>query len=173
MEYECFSSLFFWTFCINRSEWQSDGKMELEVTPKTRVQQRQVSGAATDGRIDGFHGAVEAEDEVAEIQAEAHSVGCGYLFPEAVQAELATGLFVVLAESPDVAGIDEEASVQLPEEVRSPLGAEVQLQVACLANKVYASIRPAEASRSEASDAPAANAVGTTREVTFFVGQNA
>ena len=53
--------------CIG-SEWQSHGKMEGEVAVEIRMQQRVVSGTALDGRIDGFHAPVKAQDEIIQVQ---------------------------------------------------------------------------------------------------------
>ena len=86
-----------------------------------------VVAAVLMGRVDGFHGTIEAKDEIAEIQAHAQSVGHGYLAPKGVEAELSARLFLVVAQRPDITGIDESGAIEFPEQMCAPLGAEVEL----------------------------------------------
>lgn len=70
-------------------------------------------------RVDGFHAGIEAKDEIAEVKPQPEAVGHGYLLKKRVKAELPAWLVAVTAQRPDVAGINEESSVQLPEEMRA------------------------------------------------------
>ena len=64
------------------------------------------------GRIDRLHGTVEAEDEIAEVEAQAEAVGDGDLLEEGVELKLAAGLLGIGSERPDVARIDKGGAVE-------------------------------------------------------------
>ena len=58
-----------------------------------------------------FHSHVEAQDEIAEVQANPQSIGNGNLSVERVQMELSTWLFLVFSQCPNVSSINECRSV--------------------------------------------------------------
>ena len=128
--------------------------------------------AAGVARIDGLHAAVEAQDKIVEVEAQAQSVGHGYLLVEAVEAELSAGLVGVVARVPHVAGVDESRPVELPEEVRAIFHAHVQLEVARLVDEVYLAVLALVAARAQLAHAPAAHAVGAAGEVALFIGND-
>jgi len=104
------------------------------------------------GGVDGFHACIEADDEEVEVHTEAESVGDGYLAVEAVEAECSAWLVGIVADGPDVTGIDEEGSVELPEEVGAVFDAEVELEVARLVDEVDTTVGTIVGTRSERAD---------------------
>ena len=122
---------------IASSEWQSDGKMEGEVSVEVGVGDGELF-LAFEGRIHCFHARIEAHDEEVGVHAESHSVAGSNLFPEGVELKFSSWLVVVAADGPDVAGVDEGGSAQFPEEFGSIFDAEVELYVARLIEEVDA-----------------------------------
>ena len=59
------------------------------------------------GRVVCFQTEIESQQEVGEVHAQPHSVGCGDLFVEFIEFEFAARLILVVAYGPYVAGIDE------------------------------------------------------------------
>ena len=101
---------------IGKSEWQSDGEVEGEVAGEIGMDEG-VMGAPCVGGIDSLHAAIETEDEEVKGEAETEAVADGDLAIERVKTEFPFGLVVVTADSPDVAGIDEECTIEFPKEV--------------------------------------------------------
>ena len=66
------------------------------------------------GRIHSLHAKIETDDEIVKVKAQAESIANGNLRGEIFQGELSTRLFLVIAQSPDVAGIHEEGTTQFP-----------------------------------------------------------
>ena len=124
------------------------------------------------GRVDGLHTHVEAKDEVAEVEPQPKSVGHGYLLIETVELELSSRLFLVIAKSPDVAGIHEDGTVEFPKQVAAVFNAHIQFHVARLVDEVDASIVSLELAGSQLSYAPASHRVGSSREIAFLKGQD-
>ena len=89
-------------------KWVAHSKVEREVAPEVGVDEGIVFLAVPVGRIDGFHAGIEAQDEVVEVETQAQSVGDGNLLVEAVETEGSSRLLFVVADGPDVAGVDEE-----------------------------------------------------------------
>ena len=96
---------------FNESERHADGKMEGEIAFEAWIGNGIVPAVVFVGGMDGFHTAVEPQDEIVEIQAQAQSVGDGYLAPELIELELTAWLVLVFAKRPDIAGIDENRAV--------------------------------------------------------------
>ena len=67
-------------------------------------------------RIDGLHAKVETHNKIIKVQAYAKTVCHGYLLVELIQLELPAGLLFVGTKGPDVAGIYEERSLELPKQ---------------------------------------------------------
>ena len=84
------------------------------------------------GRVDGLHAAVETENEVVKVEADAQTIGYGDLAIEIVDAEDAVGLVGIVANVPYVARIYEEGACKLPEKARAVFHAEVKADVARL-----------------------------------------
>jgi len=104
------------------------------------------------GGVDGFHACIEADDEEVEVHAEAESVGDGYLAVEVVETECAVWLVGIVANSPDVASIDEEGTIELPEQEGTVFNAEVELEVARLVDEVDTTVGTIVGTRSERAD---------------------
>ena len=104
------------------------------------------------GWMDGFHTCIEADDEEVEVHAEAESVGYGYLAVEVVETECAVWLVGIVANSPDVASIDEEGTIELPEQEGTVFNAEVELEVARLVDEVDTTVGTILGTRSERAD---------------------
>lgn len=142
--------------------------MELEVATKARMQDGVVFVIVAIGGIDGLHGKVKTQDEVVEIESKTKTIGHSKLLIEMIQPELTTGLIGIVAQGPDITGIDEGCSVELPEEESAVLHTQIELHVAGLIDEVDAAIRPPEASRAQSAYAPTTNRVGTTGKVALF-----
>ena len=123
-------------------------------------------------RIDGLHAEVETKYEIAEVHPQSDAVGYCHLLPQAAGLELTARLVGIVAESPHIAGIDEEGSLELPEEVATQFGIEVNLHVTRLVDEVDAAVFAGIASGTERAHTPSANAVGTAREIAFLEGQH-
>ena len=124
------------------------------------------------GRIDGLHAHVETQDEVIEVQADAHTVGGGYLLVELIKTELSVRLVGIVAKRPDVARIYKQGSFELPEERGSILGIQVEFQVARLVDEVDAPVVALVSARTQLSYAPTSHRVGTAREISLLEGQH-
>lgn len=148
----------------------ADGEVEGKVAAEVGVHQR-IAVAPLAGRVYGLHACVEAQDEEVEVEADADAVGHGYLTIETVEAELPAQLVHVVAECPDVAGIDIDCSLQFPEELGAVFDVDVELDVARLEHEVDVAAIRLVAARPEAAHRPAAHAVGTAREVAFLERQ--
>lgn len=120
-------------------ERKTYSEMECKVSAEIRVNDRIFPLVAV-CRIDGFHSSVESDNEKVKIHAEAYSVAYGNLFVELIKSERTAWLVFIVADSPDVAGIDEEGSIELPKEEGSVFKVEVKLDVTRLVNEVYASV---------------------------------
>ncbi len=84
------------------SERHTDGEMEGEVAAPTGMEDGIMVLVVVVGRIDRLHGTVEAEDEIAEVEAQAEAVGDGDLLEEGVELKLAAGLLGIGAKRPDM-----------------------------------------------------------------------
>ena len=146
--------------------------MEGEVAAPAGMEDGVMVLVAVISRIDRLHGAVEAEDEIAEVEAQAEAVGDGDLLEEGVEQKLAAGLLGIGSERPDVARIDKGGAVKLPEQVGAILEVEVEAHVAGLIDEVDAAVAATILAGTELADAPAAHGVGTTGEVALLEGQH-
>jgi len=124
------------------------------------------------GWVDGFHAQVESEDEVIEVEPQSQSVGSGELSVESVETELSAGLFGIVSQRPDVAGVDEESSVEFPAQECAIFEVEVEFHIAGLIDEVDSSVGTFERAGAEFSDAPTSHGVGSAGEVSFFEGQD-
>ena len=113
------------------------------------------------GRVDGFHAQVEAQDEILEVEAHASPIAHRQLLEEMGDAELSSRLVGIVAQGPDVAGIDEQGPAELPEELCAVFGIQVNLHVARLVDEVDASVLLLVLAGSERAHAPSAHAVGS------------
>ena len=66
-----------------------------------------MAAAALHSRVDGLHTAVEADDEVVQVEAEPQTVGHRDLFVETVKLEESPLLVGIVARVPAVARVDE------------------------------------------------------------------
>ena len=73
---------------------------------------------------------VETKDEVFEIVAKTETCAYGQILEETAGCELATRMGVVTVHEPDVAGIDEEGTLQFLDDGKTIFGIEFQLHVA-------------------------------------------
>ena len=111
-------------------------------------------------RRDSLHAAVEAYDEVAEVQAQSQSVGCSQLLVERVESELTARLFFVVAQGPDIAGIDKQSTIKFPEERCAQFCIQIQFHVARLVDEINLSVGASETTWSQLAHAPSTYAVG-------------
>ena len=88
------------------------------------------------GGIDGFHTHIETQDEIVEVKTYSQAVSHSYLLVELIQLELSAWLFIVGTKGPDIAGIYEERTLELPEQRRAVLSIKVELQIARLVDEV-------------------------------------
>ena len=123
-------------------------------------------------RVDRLHTQVETQDEIVEVQAQAQSIADSQLTGKILEAELSAGLFVVLADGPDITGIHEEGSVEFPEQVRAILGIQVELHITRLVDEVDTSVLFLILSRSQRTHGPSTHTIGTTGEIAFFKGHH-
>lgn len=124
------------------------------------------------GGIDGFHTHIETQDEIVEVKTYSQAVSHSYLLVELIQLELSAWLLFVGTKGPDVAGIYEERTLELPEQRRAVLGIEVELQIARLVDEVDTAVGASELSWSQLSYTPSSHGVGSTREISFFERQH-
>ena len=66
-------------------------------------------------QVDSFHTYIKSQDEIIKVQSQTHTVRSGYLLIEFSKLELATWLFCIIAERPDITCIYEERTLQFPE----------------------------------------------------------
>ena len=142
-------------------ERQTDGKVEGIVATELWMNNRIVLVTLLVGGIDGFHAQVETQDEEIEVETKSQAVTDGQLAGQVLETELSARLFVIFAQRPDVTGIDEEGSAELPEQLGAVLHVEVELHVARLVDEVDGSIALLVFARSQRTHAPAAHTIGT------------
>lgn len=129
-----------------------EGEIPLEVRMKDGIAH---TPALVNG-IDRLHASIKAKDKEVQIQADAQTVGHGYLLVEFVELELPAGLLLILAQRPDIARIHKDGTPEFPEEPRAILNAGIQLDVARLVQKV---IIAGERAGSQITHRPAAHAI--------------
>ena len=122
-------------------------------------------------RIDSFHTHVETEDKEIEIESEAESVADCQLLPEIVQTELSLGLFLMVAQVPDVSCIHKQCATEFPEQVGTVFQIEVKFHLASMHQEVVSCVFIVVSAGAQASHTPSAQAVGTSREVGFLERQ--
>ena len=64
-------------------------------------------------RVDSLYAAVESYDEIVEVETQSKTIRSRNLLVELVKPEFTARLVVVLADSPDVSGIDKYRAVHL------------------------------------------------------------
>ena len=154
------------------SERQTYGKVDGKVAFEAWMDDRIMVTRIGVGGIDGLHAAIEAKDEVVEIETKAEAIRHGYLSPELVEAELTARLVGIVAYGPNVARIEESGSIDFPKKMGTILYVHVQLHVARLIDEVDTSVLSLKRTRPQAAHRPSAHAVGTAAEVTLLVGQD-
>ena len=92
-------------FFIINLEWVADGEVEGVVASPVGMNDR--PGFFTEGRVMGFHAEVEPEQEIIEIKTNAGTISGGYLFIKRIKLENSSGLAGIIADCPDIPGIDE------------------------------------------------------------------
>lgn len=113
---------------------------------------------------------VETKDEVFEIVAKAETCAYGQILEEAAGGELAAGMGVIAVHEPDIAGIDEEGTLQFVDDGESVLGIEFQFHVARLV-EIGASPRGVLiTARADAAHGKGPDAVGSANVEEFAVG---
>ena len=136
--------------------------MEGEITAEIGMGDGVMLAAVLVGGIDGFHAHIKAQDEIVEIEADAQAIRHGYLLVEGIDLELTSWLVGIITQCPDITTIEEERTIEFPEEVRAVFKIEVELHVTRLVDEVDGSIVALERSRSESADAPSTDGVGAT-----------
>ena len=136
--------------------------MKAEVPVQIRMSDRKMLFAVFVNRVDRFHAHVESENKIIEIQSHPQSVGHCYLFVKLIKLELPSRLLSVVSQCPYIAGIDEEGTVELPEEYGSVFQVQVQLHVAGLIDEIDSTVVAFKFARSESSHAPSSYRVGTS-----------
>ena len=101
--------------------------MEAEVAFEVGMDDGKMALGIPKCRMHSLHAAVQTKNEVIEIETQTQSVCYGYLAPEGVNLELATGLFGVLAQGPDVSGINKGRAVDFPEKMGTVFCTKVKL----------------------------------------------
>lgn len=92
-------------------EWHSYSEMKCEISVHVRVEYWIVFIFRFVSWIYCFHSHVEAQDEIAEVQADPQSIGNSNLFVESVKMELSAWLFLVFSQCPNISCINECRSV--------------------------------------------------------------
>ena len=62
--------------------------------------------------------------------------------------------------------------MNLPKQMRAVFGVKVELNVSSLVDEVDSSVAPVECTRAQSAHIPSAHAVGTSAEISFFIGKN-
>ena len=122
-------------------EGETYGEVEGEVALEVGMDDGEMLTLGGIGRVDGLHAAVETENEVVKVEADAQAIGYGYLAIEVIQSEDAVGLVGIVANVPYVARIYEESACKLPEKARAVFHAQIKADVSCLVDKVDAAVR--------------------------------
>ena len=99
--------------------------MEGEIALEFGMDDGEMLALGCVGRIDGLHTAIETENEIIQVEANAKAIGNGYLAVEIVKAEDTIGLVGIVANVPNVARIHEDGTCKFPEEARAVFYAEV------------------------------------------------
>ena len=146
--------------------------MEAKVTIEFGMDDGEMAFGILECRMYSLHASVKSENEVIEIETQTQSVCYGYLAPEGVNLELAAGLFSVLAQGPDVSGINKGRAVDFPEQMGAVFGIEVELKVTRLIDEIYSAIAAIETSGTKSTHAPSTDTVGTTAEISLFIWKN-
>ncbi len=146
--------------------------MEGKVARKARIDNRIMLAPGAVSRIDGFHTAIKADDEIIEIQTNAQTIGHGYLLVELAEAELSARLVGIIARVPNIAGVNKESAVELPEKMGAVFKTEVEFQIAGLVDEVDFTIGAHVATGTQAAHIPAAHTVCSSGKITLFIGHN-
>ena len=96
-------------------EWQSDCEMECEVAAKVWMYERVVVSACI-CRVDSLHASVETQHEEVECHTKSNAITCGYLLVEFSKLEHTSRLVGVVADGPDVSGVNKQRAGKFPEE---------------------------------------------------------
>ena len=101
------------------------------------------------GRIDGFHTAVETENEEVQVETKAQAVRHSNLFIEFIKLKHTAGLVGIAADGPDVAGVHKDSSLKFPEQLAAVFHTGIQFDVTRLVEQV---LRSRETTRSQVTD---------------------
>ena len=153
-------------------EGQTHGEVEGEVAREVGAENGIMQRARGNSRVDGFHTAVESNDEVVEIQAQAQTVGDGQFAPKGVEAELSAVGAELSVSGPHVAGIDEGRAFKFPEEGAPIFHREVDFQIARLVDEVDFTVFLHVPTGAELAHVPTAHRIGTAGEIALFVGDD-
>ena len=107
-----------------------EGKIAAEIGMDNRITLCPLGG------IDRLHTSIETQHEKVQIEAQPQSVCHRNLLIELVKAELTSGLVLVIAQRPDVSGIDKHRAPELPEQAGAIFDAGIELDVACLIQEI-------------------------------------
>ena len=122
-------------------EGETYSEVEGEVALEVGMDDGEMLTLGGVGGVDGFHAAVETEDEIVKVEADAQAIGHCDLAIEIVDAEDAVGLVGIVANVPYVARIYEESACKLPEKARAVFHAQVKADVSRLVDEVDAAVR--------------------------------
>ena len=157
---------------IRGLERKADGEMEGKVSAQAWMDNGIVCLFLFVGRVDCFHTQVETQDEIVEVQSNAHTVAHSQIVEQSRELELSAWLVLIVAERPDVSCIDKERPVELPKQKRTVFQVHVELHVACLRDEVDLTVLVLITARSQTTHTPSAHTVGTTSKVTLLKGQH-
>ena len=144
--------------------------MPSEIAFEVRIHNGITLGTAGESGIDGLHARIEADNNKAEVKAHTSTIGYSNLTPESIRMELPARLVIVVIYSPNVAGINKEGTVYLPEKVRTILDAAEKAHVPRLVDIVDCAVTSDVAAGTEAAQRPTAHIVSATGIVTFLEG---
>ena len=134
----------------------SHRKMEGKIPLEIRRDHRETVASAFH-RVDGLHTSVETQDQEVEVEAYTQSVRYGQLLVEAVEPEHTLRIDSLRTDVPDVSGIDEQGTVQFPEQQGPVFKVQVDLDVSRMVDIIDAVGISLVGTRSEGTDAPSAD----------------
>ena len=147
--------------------------MERQVTAQAWIEDGIMRGVLLAvGRVHCLHSEVETQDEEVEVEPHAQSVSHGNILEKAAEAKLSSRLVVIVSQSPNVSGINEECARELPEEPCPVLHIQVELHVTRLIDKINSSVLAGKASRAEPPDRPSPDTVCPSREIPLLEGKD-
>lgn len=91
----------------------ADGEVEGGVALPVGVDERPWNLSL--GRVVGFHAQVESQKKIVEVKAQSKTIGGRNLLIEFIELEHSSRLVGIVADGPDVAGVDKCTEFEYPE----------------------------------------------------------